>query len=76
MSLIDKTVLISTMHRMTNKPFYHGTAKIIDKVLMDKATYSKSPLLNNASMNVYIGQTEEKRIVLFLPDEILEIKSK
>lgn len=74
MSLIGKYVITNAMDRKYNsKVFYNGRVKILDKVLMDKAGYSQSAVMNNASLDVYIGLADGNEIVLFKPDEITEI---
>ena len=73
MSLIGKIVVIDTKDRKFNKSYYQGSVKIVDKILMDKASYSMSAIINNASFDVFIGLGDKNEVVLFLPQEILQV---
>ena len=76
MSLVGKHVEIKSMDRKySEKVYYEGTVKILDKVMMDKARYSKSAVINNASLDVFIGMGDGDEVLLFLPEEITQIKS-
>lgn len=77
MSLIGKVVEIHTKDRKyTAKTFYEGKVTIVDKVLMDKAGYSMSAVMNNASIDVFMGIGDGNEMVLFLPQEILQVITK
>jgi hypothetical protein len=77
MSLIGKVVEIHTKDRkFTPKTFYEGKVTIVDKVLMDKAGYSMSAVMNNASIDVFMGIDDDNEMVLFLPQEILQVITK
>lgn len=78
MSLINKKVEVDI--KKDGKFIYKGEVLIIDKVLTSWAQYIKSPLINNASMEVYIGVIDrvyetitKKEIVAFQYSDIVEI---
>jgi hypothetical protein len=78
MSLINKKVKVYI--KKNEKFLYEGEVLIIDKVLTDKAHYNNSPIINNASMEVYIGVIDrvyetitKKEIVAFRYSDIVEI---
>jgi hypothetical protein len=82
MSLINKKVEVDI--KKDGKFIYKGEVLIIDKVLTSWAQYIKSPLINNASMEVYIGVRDrvyesfgvtvtKKEIVAFQYSDIVEI---
>lgn len=77
MSLIGKVVEIHTKDRKYNaKTFHEGKVTIVDKVLMDKAGYSMSAVMNNASIDVFMGIGDGNEVILFLPQEILQVITK
>lgn len=67
--------MIDTKHRKLDESYYDGAVRIVDKVLMDKAGYSMSPIMNNASIDVFIGLGDGNEVVLFLPQEITKVIS-
>ena len=78
MSLINKRVKINK--KVNGKILFTGDVQIIDKVLTDKATYENSPIMNNASTEVYIGivhrvyeSITKKEIVAFQYSDIVEV---
>jgi hypothetical protein len=78
MSLINKKVEVDI--KKNEKLIYKGEVLIIDKVLTHWAQYLKRPLINNASMEVYIGVIDrtyetiiKKEIVAFQYSDIVEI---
>lgn len=74
MSLIGKSV--SVYRKKDDKiTEFKGEVVIVDKVLTNMARYFGSPIMNNASMEVYLGidQQYPTKIVAFLYTDIIEI---
>lgn len=71
MSLINKNVKIEK--KINGKIVFTGEVLIIDKVLTDKATYYQSAIMNNASMDIYVGLECGLDIVGFQYSDIVEI---
>ena len=75
--LLNKKVQIKKY--IGEKLVFQGDVKIVDKVLMDKASYNKSPIINNSSMDVYLGKDFKESdetgysLVLFMPTDIVKV---
>ena len=71
--------MIGLTVRIKTKKF-EGNVKILDKRMTNMAHYSKSAIMNNASLEVYVGVYEELDaldvecpLIEFLPEEVTEI---
>ena len=56
---------------------FGGDLKVIDKIMTCKSEYYKSAIMNNASLEVYVGlnldDNSDTLIVLFKPEDIKKI---
>jgi hypothetical protein len=80
--MIGTTVLIENYRFKNDKKqlIFKGNVIIKDKILTNMAMYSNSPIMNNASFEVYLGEFVDKEaldldsdFILFEPSEIIKI---
>lgn len=75
--LLNKQVYIKKL--IGSKIEKEGKVKILDKVMTNMASYNNSPVINNASMDVYIGRIIDDSsgdgfsIILFEPKDIVKV---
>ena len=75
--LLNKKVQVKKY--VGEKLVFEGDVKIVDKVLMDKASYNKSAIINNSSMDVFLGRNLKDSdatsysLVLFMPTDIVKV---